>query len=175
MAWPLRILAVGAVGVGLLLGPTGLIGNFLEQKWIEPTFSRQILAAEPHHGHNYLLMLISSVVALSGVAIAYLMYIKQPSLADSLAWTGARFYELSRNKFYLDEVFNLIFVKPLTLLAQFLRVVDQYLVDGLVDLVGQTPAFVGYLVRPAQNGLVQFYALLMALGVGGFFLAVLLR
>jgi NADH-quinone oxidoreductase subunit L len=60
-------------------------------------------------------------------------------------------------------------------LAWLLRVLDQYLLDGLVDLVAQVPAFVGYLFRPIQNGLVQFYALLMALGLGGFLLSVLLR
>ena len=46
---------------------------------------------------------------------------------------------------------------------------------GLVDLAGQVPTFIGFIVRPIQNGLVQFYALLMALGVGGFLLAILLR
>ena len=48
-------------------------------------------------------------------------------------------------------------------------------VDGLVDLVGQVPYMAGQLFRPLQNGLVQFYALLMILGVAGFVLAVLLR
>ena len=52
---------------------------------------------------------------------------------------------------------------------------DQYILDGIVDLIGQLPAYVGFLLRPAQNGLVQFYALLMALGVAGFVVAVLLR
>ncbi len=47
--------------------------------------------------------------------------------------------------------------------------------DGLVDLVGQVPRYVGSVFRPIQNGLVQFYALLMVLGVAGFLLSVLLR
>jgi len=42
-------------------------------------------------------------------------------------------------------------------------------------LIAQVPAFAGWLARPFQNGLVQFYALLMALGVGGFVLATMLR
>jgi NADH-quinone oxidoreductase subunit L len=63
----------------------------------------------------------------------------------------------------------------MTIAAHVCRIVDTYLLDGLVDLFGQVPAFLGYLVRPLQNGLVQFYALLMALGVAGFLLSVLLR
>jgi NADH-quinone oxidoreductase subunit L len=75
----------------------------------------------------------------------------------------------------LDELFDALFVQPVNSLARLARVLDQYLVDGLVDLIGQIPAFIGYLVRPFQNGLVQFYALLMALGVSGFLLATMLR
>ena len=52
---------------------------------------------------------------------------------------------------------------------------DLYVVDGLVDLFGQVPRFLAFLFRPIQNGLVQFYALLMVLGVAGFLLSVLLR
>ena len=48
---------------------------------------------------------------------------------------------------------------------------DQYVVDGLVDLVGQVPRLLGVLFRPVQNGLVQFYALAMVLGLTVFLLA----
>ncbi|MBI3407818.1 MAG: NADH-quinone oxidoreductase subunit L [Planctomycetes bacterium] len=175
MTLPLCVLAVGAVGAGLVFGPTGWFGGFLEEHWVNPEFPRRLLSDRAEHAHDYLVMLFSSIVALTGVGAAYWMYVRQPALADSLAraWTGL--YELSRNKFYLDDFFYSMIVKPLTVLALLARVVDQYIVDGLVDLVGQVPAFIGYAVRPVQNGLVQFYALLMALGVGGFFLAILLR
>ena len=57
----------------------------------------------------------------------------------------------------------------------FCRVFDQYVVDGLVDLVGQMPRLFGVLFRPVQNGLVQFYALAMVLGLAVFLLALVLR
>ena len=82
---------------------------------------------------------------------------------------------MSRNHFYLDEVYDILFVRPLTGLAQLLRLIDSYIVDGLVDLLGQVPRFLGFVFQPIQNGLVQFYALLMALGLAGFLLSVLLR
>jgi len=63
----------------------------------------------------------------------------------------------------------------MSIIAQVCRIVDAYLIDGLVDLVGHLPGFLGYLVRPVQNGLVQFYALLMALGLAGFLLSILLQ
>ena len=85
------------------------------------------------------------------------------------------FHGLSRNKFYLDELFAAMFVNPLVKLAAMLRWIDTYVVDGIVDLVGRTPAYFGGALRPLQNGLVQFYAVVMALGMAGFLLAGLLR
>jgi NADH-quinone oxidoreductase subunit L len=174
MTWPLRILAIGALGVGLVVGPTGLIGGFLEEHWMRPSFP-SFLPATEGHAHNYLLMVLSSVVALSGIGLAYLFYVKRPLLPMGLAYKIRGLYELSRNKFYIDEIYVAFLVKPLQGLAWMLRVIDQYVIDGLVDLLAQVPAFLGYLFRPVQNGLVQYYALLMALGLGGFLLAVLLR
>ncbi len=171
MAWPLRILAVGAVGVGLVLAwPLPL---FLEETWIEPQFAN-LMPREAHH-MNLTLMLVSSAIALAGIGIAYWMYVKQPSLADDMANRMATGFNLSRHKFYFDELYELFIVKPMTIFAHVCRLVDTYVLDGLVDLCGQVPVFLGFLVRPVQNGLVQFYALLMALGLAGFALSVLLR
>jgi NADH-quinone oxidoreductase subunit L len=174
MTWPLRILAVGAVGVGILVGPTGLIGDFLEVHWTTKAFPT-LLPDSPEHHSNYLLMFVSVLIALGGIGLAYLFYVKKPMLPLGLAFKMRRLYELSRNKFYIDELYVAFLVKPLEGLAWIARVLDQYVIDGLVDLIAQFPAFAGYLFRPIQNGLVQFYALLMALGLGGLLLAALLR
>ncbi|MBI2807641.1 MAG: NADH-quinone oxidoreductase subunit L [Planctomycetes bacterium] len=171
MAWPLRILAVGSVGVGLILGPTHLFGHFLDANWFDHDFPNLV----GPHGANWLLMLTSSAIALGGILLAYWMYVAQPDLPAQLAQRMATFFELSRDKFYFDEIYELLIVKPMTIIAHVCRIVDAYLLDGLVDLIGQIPAFVGFLARPVQNGLVQFYALLMALGLAGFVLSILLR
>ena len=62
-------------------------------------------------------------------------------------------------------------VKPLAGLAVVCRVFDLHLLDGLVDLLGQVPRGIGQLFRPIQNGLVQFYALAMVLGMTVFLMA----
>jgi proton-translocating NADH-quinone oxidoreductase chain L len=171
MAWPLKILAVGALGVGVVLFLP--FPMFLEATWIKPQFA-DLMPAEAHH-MNVMLMLVSSAIALAGVGLAYWMYVKQPSLAGEMADRMASIFQLSRNKFYFDELYEVFFVRPMTIFAHVCRIVDTYILDGLVDLLGQTPVFLAYLVRPVQNGLVQFYALLMALGLAGFAMSVLLR
>jgi NADH-quinone oxidoreductase subunit L len=129
----------------------------------------------PEHGLNWPLLLGSTAFALGGIFAAWWMYVSRPVVSAKLAHAMPGAYELSRNRFYLDELYDVFIVKPLSGLAQFCRVLDAYIVDGLVDLFGHVPRAVGWFIRPIQNGLVQFYALIMILGVAGFLLSVLLR
>jgi len=167
MTVPLIILAVFAAGVGLVLGPLApaalSFAHFLEQT---PGFP---LAGD--HALNVGLMFTSTVVGLLGIGIAWVMYVQQPGLAGKLAQRFPQLYQLSLNKFHIDELYVFFIVNPLTGLYHTAQALDQFLVDGLVDLIGQLPRLVGGLFRPVQNGLVQFYALAMVLGLTVFLLA----
>jgi len=173
MLVPLMVLAAGAVFAGILLGPTGIFEHFLEVHWMQAAFPR-LLPATEHHG-NLPLMVASSLFALGGIGLAWWLYVRRPALAREMAQALPGAYELSKNKFYLDEIFAALVVRPLAGLAHFLRVFDQYIVDSFVDLTAHAPRWLGHLLRPVQNGLVQFYALLMVLGLAGFLLSVLMR
>jgi NADH-quinone oxidoreductase subunit L len=119
------------------------------------------------------LMVVSSVVVLAGIWVAWLMYVEKVNLPGKLAnaWQGA--YQLSLNKFYVDELYGAFILGPLAVLTHASRIFDYFLVDGLVDLLGQVPRLIGSLFRPVQNGLVQFYALAMMLGLTVFLLALI--
>jgi len=73
-------------------------------------------------------------------------------------------FKLSRHKFYMDEIYNAALVQPLRGLAWFSYLIDRWVVDGLVDLCGRLPVWLGGLMRSLQTGLVPFYALAMVLG-----------
>jgi NADH-quinone oxidoreductase subunit L len=173
MVVPMAILAVGAVALGIVLGPTGVFNHFLAKHWMQSAFPHLLPVVEHHH--NVLLMIASGVLALAGIGLAWWMYVRKPAVAKDLAQALPGVYGLSRNKFYLDEIYDALIVKPLAGFAQVLRVIDLYVVDGIVDLIAQVPRWLGMLARPVQNGLVQFYALLMMLGLAGFLLSVLMR
>ncbi|MCI0461995.1 MAG: NADH-quinone oxidoreductase subunit L [Gemmataceae bacterium] len=184
MTGPLVILALFAVAVGFVAGPlTHWFEHTLRDYWLHlptmqvPAHGFQDLLPQvwPEHALNWPLLLGSSAFALAGIAVAWWLYVRQPDLPARLARAFPRAYELSRNRFYLDELYYAFIVRPMIGLALLCRIVDQYLVDGLVDSLGQLPRGLGYVFRPIQNGLVQFYALLMILGVAGFLLSVLLR
>jgi NADH-quinone oxidoreductase subunit L len=152
---PLVVLSVGAIFLGMFLEPlTHWFGHFLDHHWATGMLPRPAV----HHA-NLGLMLASSLIAIGGVAVAWLMYVKQPGLADQIAASARALYELSLNKFLVDELYYGLLVKPLNALAYLGRLFDMYVVDAIVDLVGRLPGLAGSQVRWLQNGLVQWYAL----------------
>jgi NADH-quinone oxidoreductase subunit L len=173
MTVPLRILAAGAVALGAVVALSHWLGHLLEHHWLHPAFQGRAIHPEAP-GFNPPLMLGSSLFAVGGVFIAWWMYLRQPGLAGRLADAVQGLYQLSLNKFHVDELYAALIVKPMEGIASVFRTLDQYVVDGLVDLVGWAPHQLGKLVRPIQNGLVQFYALAMILGLAVFLGALVL-
>jgi len=172
MTVPLVVLAVFALGVGALLaGPHTLkaVKGLSFAHFVEATPGLPTDAAP--HQYNLNLMLLSSGVALLGIALAYLLYVVQPSLPGQLARSLGVLYQLSRDKFYLDELYHIVFVLPLQGLAQLLATLDRHGVDATLRAAATAPHWLGQVFRPMQNGLVQFYALAMVLGLTVFLLA----
>ena len=162
MCVPLWILAVGALALGALLDQhtTGFFNRFLGM-----TIPGLTAEAEHHHA-NWFVIGVSTAVFVAGIGLAYIMYAKPSSLPARAAAIFGPLANLSRNKFYLDEIYQAMFVWPLQGLASLSRFLDWGLIDGLlVSGVGRLPGLAGKLPRPIQNGLVQFYALAMTLGL----------
>jgi proton-translocating NADH-quinone oxidoreductase chain L len=170
MVIPLMILAIGAIGVGYLNAEptTDAFHSFLERT---PFLGGG--HGEEAGGPNVLVMLGGTLFALGGIGLAAWMYVIRPGLAGRLAGSIQGLYQLSLNKFYIDEIYSFFIVKPLNGIAEIARLFDLYGVDSLVDVLGQVPRFIGLFFRPIQNGLAQFYALAMALGLAAFLVALL--
>jgi len=102
---------------------------------------------------------------LAGIAAAYLMYVKLPGLADSLANQWRKAYRLSLHKWYVDEAYDAAIVRPTVSLANRLwRSVDVGVIDAAVNGVARGIAWVGWILRLIQSGQTQHYALGMTLG-----------
>jgi proton-translocating NADH-quinone oxidoreductase chain L len=166
MTIPLMVLAVGAVFVGAALQPfTHWFGDFLGTA---PSLAQadrvQGSRAVAHH-LNWTMMGVSTALALFGVVLAVGIY---GNGGAEKAPTGLEpVFAASRSKLLVDELYYALFVKPAEVLAFLARVFDGVL-DGFTRVVASIPRFVAEAVRPIQNGLVQFYALSMALGLAVF-------
>jgi len=167
MTVPLVLLALlalvgGWVGIPQLFTP---LDSFLE-----PVFSRyvQVEIAPPPGavGLEWSFMGISVAIALLGIGVAYLMYVKNPALPAVVAARFSRLYRMLYNKYYVDEIYNAVIVRPIAVMSDILfwRVIDMRLVDGAVNGMAKMFGSISHYVRRLQTGLVQAYALSLFLG-----------
>jgi NADH-quinone oxidoreductase subunit L len=161
MTIPLIILAAGA----LLAGYLGLPAISAIAKWLEPAFRLQ--AAEAHHNITLELILlgVSGIVAIGGAVLAYRAYMVDKDLPANARRTLGPVAKLIDNKYYLDEVYNMIVVNPLRAFGGWLaRSFDQGGIDGAVNGLAGVTGWIGTQVRRLQSGMVGLYALAMLFG-----------
>lgn len=160
---PLIVLGFGALAVGIVAEPfTHWFSDFLTRT---PDLAATGGAVEHHL--NWPLILGSTAAALAGVGLAWYMYVRRPAAAEKAAAAAGTGYWLSLNKLYVDEIYALLFVQPLNLLAGICGLLEAVVYD-LVRLIASAPRAVADQLKPLQNGLVQFYALSMVMGVAAF-------
>ena len=177
MTWPLIILAS-------LSAVSGLIGSPLTNHW----FSHFIYFHPEHHIEvNYLVMYSSIAVGLLGIAMAWLFYKACPNIPKALAENYKPIYNLLLNKYYIDEIYDTVIVRPFLALTRFSfsfdskiidgsvngtatvtiwistikAWIDKYIVDGLVNLTASTVGAIGIVLRRLQSGFIQNYILLI--------------
>ena len=183
MTVPLMILAFLAIFAGWVGLP-----------WLPHGFSSFVYHGDlQHHSPSYILMLVSTVVAVSGITLAYLMYYKKSISAAAMGERFRLLYRVLYNKYYIDEIYDVAILTPALKFAKFLWSFDAGVIDGLVNLVGWLTVkwaqlkqlFDTYIIDGAVNGLgylcmaaswilkfiqsgsVQFYALMvMACAIG---------
>src|SRR6202050_4755018 len=159
MTIPLIVLAVLSVFGGFLGVPEAIkpdahwLGQFLEP--VVGSAPREVSG-----GTEWGLMGVSVVIALVGTLWAVSRFSKRPELGEP---TG--FGKVLANKWYVDEFYNAVIVKPIDLLAQFLVFFDKNIIDGIVNGVGSLVQYGSRQLRLLQSGLVGGYVLLMVLGV----------
>jgi NADH-quinone oxidoreductase subunit L len=157
MAWPLGILAVCAVLVGIGVGPTEWFANYL---YPVPGLE----SVEAHQLHIEL-MATSSVIAIAGIALAWLLYVRSPQLSERVSAALGPLYQASYNKLYFDEIYGAVLVAPLRGLAWLSDWFDRWIIDPAVDGLAMIPRGLSRVPLRLHNGLVPSYALVMWSGI----------
>jgi NADH-quinone oxidoreductase subunit L len=117
------------------------------------------------------LLLVSVLVALFGIGAAFQAYLASPALATSLRERFSGLHRLLEHKYWVDEVYDAVVVRPFMAVSQWLwRFWDVVIVDGLVNGVGYTFELASGMLKLVQTGFVGTYALWIALGVIALFL-----
>jgi NADH-quinone oxidoreductase subunit L len=160
---PSKTMTVPLLALAALSVVTGYLGI--------PGFIAPVLPGpagfEAHHGGPvaWLIMGSATLMGIAGILAAYVVYVRSPGLPDRLAERWRRPYDLSFNKWYVDELYDKWFVRPTVDLASLLwNRMDVAAIDKAVNGVADAVALWGRSLRQIQSGEVQHYALAMALG-----------
>jgi NADH-quinone oxidoreductase subunit L len=135
------------------------------------------VTAAPHETNELMLMAISLGAAGLGILIAYWFYLKSPELPDRLAASLSGLYKAVVNKYWVDEFYNWLIVRPVHEISdKFLwQEVDTGVIDGAVNGSGEATAAIGQVLRRMQSGAIRSYAAWVLLGAVGWLGYLLLR
>jgi NADH-quinone oxidoreductase subunit L len=161
MTVPLVILAV-------LAATAGFIGFPPEDGWFHH-FIDPVFPGMPHPDVAWstivLFGTISTLIAVGGLFIQYQAYVKQSISPRGVSELLGPVYKLAANRWYVDEIYDVLIVRPLYGLSVFLwRFFDQEVIDGTVNGVGQVISYTSEQWRRAQTGLIANYVFAIALG-----------
>jgi NADH-quinone oxidoreductase subunit L len=188
MAIALVVLAIGSVLAGFVGVPHVLGGQNRIEQFLEPSFvamrggvtgevrvegrvlsEGEAAAAEAAHGAGaeFGLMALSVVVALAGIGLATLIWLRRPAMADAWAARFPAVHRLLLGKYYVDELYDAVIVQPIKRISQGLlwRGVDAGVIDGTVNGVGLVVRGWSAVLRRLQTGSVRAYAMSFFVGV----------
>jgi NAD(P)H-quinone oxidoreductase subunit 5 len=157
MTLPLVILAVPSMLIGLVGTP---FNNYFEAFIAAP--GEVVAHAAEFDLNEFLIMAGSSVgIGLIGITLASLMYLSRKIDPSSIASKIPTLYNLSLNKWYIDDIYNSVFVIGLRRVARQVMEVDYRVVDGAVNLTGLATLLGGEGLKYLETGRAQFYALIV--------------
>ncbi|HZV72747.1 MAG TPA: NADH-quinone oxidoreductase subunit L, partial [Conexibacter sp.] len=160
----MSLLAIGATVAGLVQIP---FVDHVVTSFLEPTFAdSKYVHAEPSNGLITFGLVLGTVIALSGIALAYRIWVLKPGSATVWRERFKPAYTLFVNKWWFDELIDLLVVRPFAAFGNFSRrTFERVFVDG--TLVGGTTSVVragSAAVRAMQTGFLRYYAALLLLG-----------
>lgn len=160
MTAPLWILGA----LSLIGGAMGLPAVIQEQNWIQSFLSADVVSIQAHHlqhATEWILLAVSSLVSILGLAISFKIYTQTKAQSDPEGIAAVLY-----RKYFIDELYDALISKPFQALsARLLAPIDNRVLDGLVNGVGSSLVGLGSALRRWQTGVAQNYALVITIGL----------
>jgi len=159
----------GFIGVPELLG-----GHNTFERFLEPVLPHLGSRFSEHDAHFWeiVLLVFSLVAAATGIFLAYVMYVRRADIPKKFAKNYKAVYGLVYDKYRIDELYEIVFIKPFFALGWiFSGVIDNWIVDGIVRLLTAMTAGLGRLFNASQDGDVRVYGRVL---LGGLLLILII-
>ncbi len=175
MTIPLVILCVGAVASGWIGIPHLLGGGVHFTEFLKPVLGHP--EAHGTHAEEWMVMAISVIAGFSGIGLAALFYLAKTDIPVMLAQKFNAAYKILWNKYYVDELYSFIIVRPTIWTAKniLIGITDARIIEAIVNGVPKGIGQFSRILRKVQTGLLQHYAAIMALGLLIIMAVMLLR
>jgi NADH-quinone oxidoreductase subunit L len=174
MTFPLIVLAVLSIIGGFLNIPEAIGGNHGLASFLTPVFADSAAITGPFnldHNTEYILMTVSGIAAIVMAVWAYRKYVTNATVPEDDRVRKSFLSNLSYRKFYVDEIYDYLVVKPLDHLSSFFyRIVDKKGIDGVVNGIANGFNQSGRGIRLMQGGNVGLYIFLMVIGIIAIFI-----
>ena len=166
MSFALAVLAILALVGGFMGLPAFMTGQASPfERWLAPVFEgpEQVMSTG-HHGPEEMLMIVSAVVALSGIFLGLYLWVRRPELPGRIAAGSATLYRFVKGKLFVDELYEKIVLGPYYAICRLSARFDERAVDGAVNLVGTGLETSGHVMKLFHSGYVRSYALFYLVG-----------
>lgn len=166
MTVPLAVLAVLSVIGGWIGIPEVLHGNNFVVSFLAPVITAPSVPHEIAHSTEYILMAASTLAVIVMIVIAFVLFVKnnQVPSSDEKGYTPA--HKLLYQKYYIDELYNALFVKPLVWLSGVVyKLFEIRILDAFVNSWGKGVKQGSSGLRLLQNGSISYYIFAMVLGI----------
>jgi NADH-quinone oxidoreductase subunit L len=171
MLGPLVILAVLSAIGGWLAAPALFGGTDYFSSFLAPVFASSASGAEAvneaaAHQLEIILAIVAVVSALLGLGVAFWLYIRQPGKPEQLAKSMKPVYNTLLNKYYVDELYAAVIIKPLMWISTNVlwKGIDVAGIDGTVNGIATGATAIGDTVRHTQSGNTRSYAVWVVIG-----------
>jgi NADH-quinone oxidoreductase subunit L len=159
---PLQVLAV----LSLVGGFMGIPHASWIERWLEPVIpAHEAITSGVSGGMEWVLMGLSLAGGVLGIVIGLKLYSNLAKVAE-LEKRFAFLHKLLENKWYVDEIYEGVFVKPIGALSNFIwKGFDVNVIDRVVVGFGRVSAWTGQTARVIQTGSIQVYAMMLLFGI----------
>ena len=170
MTLPLIVLAILSAVGGFMGVPEALHGSHWLNSFLSPVFAPSAAVAHHaehlSHGTEYMLMGVVTVLTLVMIGIAYALYVSKKQVPAAEGVATSAFHRLLYNKYYIDELYNAIVVKPLFWLSvQFDAIIERLGIDNVVNTFGNSVVWGSRAARRLQTGSIGFYIFVMVISI----------
>ncbi|MCM3602115.1 NADH-quinone oxidoreductase subunit L [Robertmurraya korlensis] len=158
----------------VVLGVLAVVAGYVNTPWFGTFLGDWLVEGNEALGHGHVegpawIMIVATLVSLAGIFLAYLMYGKKSLSRDWLSSRAPVTYSVLYNKYFVDEFYELTIVNITKFFSLFLKYIEVFIVEGIVNLVTQFVQTFGKIGSRVHNGQVQMYGTVAFVGLAVLF------